>query len=314
MKKLVYTVVAIVAICTTYAIYRPLDLAQGYSYIQHLQKGAKRHSLALDEETWVYSTQGSGETLILLHDFGGSKENWDSSLPYLAKRFTVIALDLPGFGESSKNADKNYTIASHAYRLQRFVKTLGLKHFHLAGQGMGATIAGEYAAKHPQRIHSLWLISPAGVESAEPSAFVPHFEETGDNIYATPNAETYARMVSWLYHTPPSVPPVFKHLRQLQAAQEQNFLDTALEDLLSDWAPLENALENLDLPVLITWGTEDRMNHVSGAQALADILPNVRQHLLPNCGSRAMEEYPQATTERFIRFVAQQAQAQTAAP
>lgn len=302
MKKTLLILAAILGLGAIFIYNNPASLVRGLNTLANFNKGISRHSLTLDDEDWVYNISGTGEPLILLHEFGSNKESWNALLPYLNSQYQVIAVDLPGFGESSKNPDKNFTIASQTQRLQRFIKQLGLSQFYLAGNAMGGAIAGEYAAKHPHRVKGLWLISPAGVQAAEASEFDTHLEETGDNVLVAQSIEQFDAMENWLYFTPPKVPGLIKSGLVILAKNDADFTDYAYEDLLSDWTPLEDALENLDIPVLITWGANDRITHVSGAQVLADILPDVELQILPKCGHLAMLEYPELSAKKFIAF------------
>ncbi len=311
MKKILLAMVAALAIGLIYLYNNPANLVLGLNLLADMHKGITRHSLQLDGEDWVYNTKGTGEPLVLVHGFGGSKESWDAVLPLLAEHYQVIAVDLPGFGESSKNPDKNFTIASQTVLLNHFVRQLGLKQFYLAGNSMGGAIAGEYAAKYPHKVKGLWLISPAGVQAAEPSEFETHFDDTGDNIMVAATNDQFDGMLAWLFYTPPKVPWLVKSALVMQGVKNADFLDYAYEDLLSDWAPLEDALENFEVPVLITWGANDRITHVSGAQALADILPDVELQVLPRCGHVAMLEYPEITAQKFIAFAKAAAERET---
>jgi pimeloyl-ACP methyl ester carboxylesterase len=89
------------------------------------------------KHTIVYLEGGRGESVLLLHGFGADKDNWNLFSRYLTKRYHVIAPDLPVFGESSKIWSDQYNISAQVERVHDFVKQLGLKSFHLAGNSMG---------------------------------------------------------------------------------------------------------------------------------------------------------------------------------
>ena len=61
-------------------------------------------------------------------------------------------------------------------------------------------------------------------------------------------------------------------------------------------------LAGLEIPVLITWGENDRLAHVSGADVLRGVLPQAEVHLMPNTGHVPMMEYPRATAKQFLDF------------
>ncbi|MCP3952871.1 MAG: alpha/beta hydrolase, partial [Desulfobacterales bacterium] len=108
-----------------------------------------------------YLEGGQGDTLLLLHGFGANKDNWTRIGKHLTPHFRVIAPDLPGFGESGKNPDGDYSISAQARFVKDFVQALGIKSFHIGGSSMGGNIAGAYASSNPETLKSLLLICDA---------------------------------------------------------------------------------------------------------------------------------------------------------
>ena len=88
--------------------------------------------------------------------------------PDTSQDYRVIALDLPGFGASSKPAG-SYDIGTQTERLADIIDALGLDQLHLMGNSMGGHISALYAARHPTRIRSLTLLDNAGITSPQPS-------------------------------------------------------------------------------------------------------------------------------------------------
>jgi pimeloyl-ACP methyl ester carboxylesterase len=112
--------------------------------------------------TLAYSRAGTGEPLLLLHGLGSSRRCWDPVLPLLRDRFDVIALDLPGFGESTPfNAGVEPHPAALAAVVASTLRSLGIGACHVAGNSLGGWVGLELAARWP--IRSLTLLSPAGL-------------------------------------------------------------------------------------------------------------------------------------------------------
>jgi pimeloyl-ACP methyl ester carboxylesterase len=110
----------------------------------------------------AYARSGAGAPLVLLHGVGSSRHAWGPVVPALAARFTVIAVDLPGFGDSRPlPAHIEPTPAALAAAVARLLDDLGLTSFHLAGNSLGGWVALELAAVRPAA--SLTLLSPAGL-------------------------------------------------------------------------------------------------------------------------------------------------------
>src|SRR5712672_3592517 len=95
-----------------------------------------------------YTTAGRGTPLILLHGYAETSLMWTPIIPALAKRFTVIAPDLPGIGDSDIPAD-GLDMKSAATRIHDLVKSLGVQKAEVVGHDIGLMVAYAYAAQFP---------------------------------------------------------------------------------------------------------------------------------------------------------------------
>src|SRR3954467_9950731 len=112
--------------------------------------------------TLGFSRQGAGPPLVLLHALGSSRAAWDPVVPRLAERFDVIAVDLPGFGESALLPPG---VEPHPARLAAsvadFLDELHIDRPHVAGNSLGGWVGLELARLRP--VNSLTLLHPAGL-------------------------------------------------------------------------------------------------------------------------------------------------------
>ena len=109
-----------------------------------------------------YSRVGAGETLVLLHGIGSYRGAWDPVVPALAAQFDVLAVDLPGFGESPPlPTGQEPTPAALAAAVAGLLDELGIDRPHVAGNSLGGWVALELAAQRP--LASIALLSPAGL-------------------------------------------------------------------------------------------------------------------------------------------------------
>ncbi|QNR25533.1 alpha/beta fold hydrolase [Croceimicrobium hydrocarbonivorans] len=116
----------------------------------------------------AYMEQGQGaETIILIHGLGSYSPAWKNNIPALAEKYRVIAIDLPGYGKSSKGPWTG-SLEFYAESLMEFADSLKLKSFHLGGHSMGGQISMVAALKYPERIQKLILVAPAGFEPFHP--------------------------------------------------------------------------------------------------------------------------------------------------
>ena len=120
--------------------------------------------LQLKEGKIAYIKEGSGKkVLIFLHGLSSNSDAWYRNIESLDKDFTCIAIDLPGFGKSYKNADE-FTATYFASIVKEFAEKMKIEKFTLVGHSMGGQTAIKFAAKYPEKLDKLILIAPAGIE------------------------------------------------------------------------------------------------------------------------------------------------------
>ena len=112
----------------------------------------------------AYTRSGAGAPLVLLHALGVSRRSWNPVIPALARHFDVIAVDLPGFGDSA--ATTQASPAALAEAVAGLLAELGVTTPHLAGNSLGGWVALELAALVPPA--SVTLLGPAGLWKRTP--------------------------------------------------------------------------------------------------------------------------------------------------
>lgn len=124
-----------------------------------------KHLTIQNEIDLAYIEAGKGSrTILFIHGLGSYMQAWRKNFFELAKDYHCIAIDLPGYGHSSKG---NYegSMAFHASVIKSFLQTKGLNHVTLMGHSMGGQIALTLALQDPQLVDNLILIAPAGFET-----------------------------------------------------------------------------------------------------------------------------------------------------
>ena len=261
----------------------------------------EERTIQVAEHRIQYLSGGSGETLLLLHGFGGDKDAWTRIAAYLTPHFRVVAPDLPGFGESSRNARARYAVSDQVERLHAFARALDLVPFHLGGNSMGGMIAGAYAARYPHQVQSLWLLAPAGVASAQTSELAQRLAQ-GENPLLISTPDDFDELLDFVAVKRPQIPGPIKRYLADQAIAQRDFNIKIGRDMAENPLSLEPLLKNHPAPALIVWGDQDRLLHVSGAAILASLMPNAEAVVMPDTGHIPMIERPQETAERFLRF------------
>src|SRR4029453_16894364 len=110
-----------------------------------------------------YARKGdSPATVLLIHGFGGDLDNWLFNIDALSQECTVVALDLPGHGQSDRTLPGR-TLGDLARFVIRFLDAVEIRSSHLVGHSLGGAIAAQMAVDHPERGESLALIPSAGL-------------------------------------------------------------------------------------------------------------------------------------------------------
>jgi len=301
---------SIVLLFTTLYVITPIQTL--FHYMINAERsisGLRLHNLKTDDLEIEYLRGGSGTPLVLLHGFGADKDNWNRVSGYLTEHFDVIAIDLPGFGNSTDNIALDYDVFSQVSRLKKILDILKIREFNLAGSSMGGYIAGNFSAQHPMRVKNLWLIGPFGVGGSEKSEMFSEIKN-GQNPIVLPRTELeFIQLLDFLFVEPPYMPePIVKYLAM--KAEQRVALNTKIFEQIHRMkngethpeSPLNEVLKNYNGPVLVSWGQEDRVLHISGANILKKVIPQAQINIMPNVGHLPMLENPKETANSFLAF------------
>src|SRR5256886_1125436 len=138
----------------------------------------------IDNVELHYLTAGHGPAVILLHGFAETARMWRPIIPLLAEKFTVIAPDLPGIGDSSIPADK-IDMLSAASRIHALVRSLGIEKAKVVGHDIGLVVAYAYATQFPNETEKLavmdaFLPGVPGWEAIYNAPNIWHFRFNGE--------------------------------------------------------------------------------------------------------------------------------------
>ena len=115
------------------------------------------HTMALEDVVLHYVTAGSGDPLVLLHGWPQTWYEWRRIMPELAERYTVIAPDMRGLGDSSRPAT-GYDKRTIAGDIRQLVRKLGFEQILLVGHDWGGPVAYAYACGHPEEVRRLAIL------------------------------------------------------------------------------------------------------------------------------------------------------------
>lgn len=259
-----------------------------------------------------YLTAGQGPAVVLLHGYAETSRMWRPLVPPLAERFTVIAPDLPGIGESAIPAS-GLDMKTSALRIHALVRSLGFAEAEVVGHDIGLMVAYAYAALFPGEVRKLVLMDAflPGVEGWEPiydSPDVWHFRFYGP----TPEALVAGRERIFLEHFWND----FAADKTRSISEEDRIAYTAAYSapgrMRAGFAYFQSfpatardfeRLARTKLPMpLLTIGGAKSLGEALGRQGRR-IASDVTAVVLPDAGHWILEEQPKGTTEALLRFL-----------
>lgn len=261
----------------------------------------------IDGQPWPYLEGGpaDGVPVVLIHGFGADKDNWSLYARELTDGFRVIAPDLPGFGENSRQTGADYGSATQAKRLMAFLDALGIETCHLGGNSMGGLIALRCALDFPERIRTLTLINSAGVVGANDSV-LQRAIEAGKNLLAPESADDVTRLMALVVHKPPRIPRRFREVMYNEFAEHRELLDAVFWQVADEAVghPLNDRLPEVSAPTLVVWGRHDQLIDVSSVDVLVEKIPDVEKVIFEDVGHAPMIENPKRTAAVHRPFLA----------
>jgi len=293
--------ITVIAALVIYFAFPGLML-NAFISMERISAGLTQKSITVDDHKIVYLEGGSGETLLLIHGFGGDKDNWTRFAKHLTSEYHVVIPDLPGFGESSRLKESSYDIKSQVRRVDALALKLGLDKFHIAGNSMGGNITGVYSSNYPKKVRSLTLFATGGITSPVQSEFRKALAK-GENRLVVKSVEDFDRLMDFVLEKRPFVPGPLKKYFAEQSFKNREFNEKVMGDLKENPSPLEPLLKGMGMPVLIIWGKNDRVLDVSSVSVLEKGLHNYKTHIIEDCGHIPMLEMPELTAEYYLDFL-----------
>ncbi len=259
-----------------------------------------------------YTTGGQGAPVILLHGYAETSRMWTPILPILGEKFTVIAPDLPGIGDSSIPTN-GMDMKTAAIRIHALAVSLGIKKARVVGHDIGLMVAYAYAAQFPNEVEKLVLMDAflPGVPGWEPIYNNPgiwHFRFNGP----TPEALVKGRESTYFAYFWNDLAADKNH--SLPEADRKAYIEAysrpgrmkaawayfvSFPQAAKDFAQLSQT--KLTMPTLTIGG--DKSLGDALAQQVRLVATDVTVVVLKNTGHWVLEEQPKETTAALVKFL-----------
>jgi pimeloyl-ACP methyl ester carboxylesterase len=259
-----------------------------------------------------YLTAGHGPAVILLHGYTQTSRMWRPIIPLLAAKFTVIAPDLPGIGDSAIPAD-GLDMKNAAIRVHALAKSLGVERARVVGHDIGLMVAYAYAAQFPTETEKLvvmdaFLPGVAGWEDVYNNPGIWHFRFNG------PTPETLVRGRERTYfdyfwndfaadktHSLPEADRVayaaaYSRPGRMRAGWAYF---VSFQQAATDFAQLSQT--KLTMPVLAIGG--EKANGKLLGEQMKIVTTDATMVVLKDCGHWVLEEKPRETTDALMKFL-----------
>jgi pimeloyl-ACP methyl ester carboxylesterase len=263
-----------------------------YHYNAELKKSnLKVNKIQYDNDHFEYVEGGQGnETLLFVHGFQSNKEFWIPYFKKYHKDYKIVALDLPAHGKSSSPKNQKYDLLSLSKSLELFVEKTNLNNFHLISTSMGGGIAAVYTFNNPEKVKSLVLLNPLGIDQEEKSD-LQHLMDKGENILFPKNLKQFDQMMEYVIGKPVNFNAYFKEYMFLKLMQKYPLHKKAFAELITKSKPVDDILPKIKTNSLIIIGQKDRIIHPNSYEYFISLMPNVKAYKMKKAPHVFVEKY-----------------------
>lgn len=249
---------------------------------------------------------GHDETIILLHGSGPGATGWSNfsqNIPALAEHYRVIAVDMPGWGESDP---VTWQDRDHSTALLDLMDALEIDKATIIGNSMGGGTTLRFGYEHPERVHRLITM---GSSSGAPTLMGPAGLTEGLKVlqkgYRQPSFETMKELVQVMtFDSANATDELIQGRADTVLAHPehaQNFIDGTGKKPVVE---LDHArLREIAVPTLLFHGRDDRVVHFEHSLRLTSLVPNSRLYLINGCGHWLQTEHAQEFTDQVLHFL-----------
>ena len=244
--------------------------------------------------------------VVLLHGTSGHLESFIYNLAPLARSAMVIAYDLPWHGMSGR-PERPYEIDDYERHLWALADVLDLPRFDVVGQSMGAWIAARAALRRPERVRRTVLIGAGGAEGATypgPGTMQAH-------LSADLTEELVRRRLSFASGSGHAIPDELVQCRLAHyqrgdwATEVEAFTYQRNESVWNRNVLSEQEWGKIAGPVLLIWGSEDRVVPPHIGSRLARWIPGARLEVIAGTGHLPQFEAPEQVSQLLVEFLAE---------
>lgn len=272
--------------------------------------------VAIDSTEIAYVKKGNqNKTLLFVHGLSSNIDAWSQNFEALSTQFTCVALDLPGYGKSSKvNAD--YTPTFFSEIINKFIEVLNLENVVLIGHSMGGQAAIKFAVTYPDKISKLILIAPAGIEQfSKAEGDLIKATITSENVKNTSDEQIEKNYEFNFYVMPEEASAMIEDRKNIRNSIDFDLHCKAISKSVSGMLdePVYEDLKNISHETLVIYGANDFLipnKYLHASLTIQDIaaiaddqIENSQVELVKESGHFVQFEKPKEVNQLIMRFL-----------
>jgi pimeloyl-ACP methyl ester carboxylesterase len=270
--------------------------------------------LTLHGHRVAYRSAGSGPAIVLVHGITSTSATWERVMPYLATRFTVIAPDLLGHGQSAKPRG-DYSLGAYASGVRDLMVTLGHESATFVGHSLGGGVVMQLAYQFPERCERLVLVDSGGlgreVNLLLRAATLP-LSEVVLPVLASTRLLDAGRLVGRLFgrvglHAGTDIAELARGHASLADPEARAAFVHTLRTIVDPLGQRVNASDRLylaeNVPFLLIWGARDPIIPVEHGIAAHDLVRSSRLEVFESAGHFPHVDDPQRFLDVLLDFI-----------
>ena len=240
---------------------------------------------------------GPEKPILLVHGLGARATDWAPLIPGMVSHgYHVYALDLLGYGESDKPRDGDFSLSGEEHVVEGFMQKMHLQKADVAGWSMGGWISMMFTLDHPEQVRRLLLYDSAGLY------FDPDFNAS---LFAPNDKAGLQKLIARIEPDKPLIQvPAFAASGMLRRMQASRWIvQSSFRSMISGRHVLDFRVSQITQPVLIVWGTEDKLTPWDQAQKLHQSMPQSMLFGFAGCGHLAAAECAKQVLPVTLHFL-----------
>jgi len=251
--------------------------------------------LSVDGKTLAYLEMGAGPTVVIIHGVGGHKEDWKGVAAALAGTHHVLAIDMLGFGQSSKTGD-DLSMSVQAAAIKALLASHGVAKADIVGNSVGGWVATTFAATYPQLVRKLIIIDAAG--------FKAMFEGPPPVNFDPNNADEMQKLIYFTINGPVAkTPGLAQQAFDAYVSSGEKAITATWGNSLYASTRLEALFPKVKAPTLVLWGADDKLFPSVLCSAFSAQIPGSTCHMIPGAGHFPQIDQPDATIKAIADFL-----------